>query len=129
MKLAYTLNDQQGLSTTKEKVSKGDPRSPTNGKTKGSSRLPRGACAQSLNASSNVEATADQACLQGFNAGFNVCKFIVRAHYPNVGEAIWSLIPWNTSPEEILDFVVQRKKRLEEALKLADVVLPPFLKK
>lgn len=53
----------------------------------------------------------------------------MRVRYLEKGKAIWSLIPLNASPEKIVDFVVQRNKRLEEALKLVDSVLPPLKKK
>lgn len=61
---------------------------------------------RSLDAGLDVEATADQSCMQDFNASFNACEFIMRAHYPGVGKAIRSLLLWNASLEEILDFVV-----------------------
>lgn len=76
-----------------------------------------------------MEAATDQARTQGFNVNFNVCEFIIWACYPKGGEVIGLPIPQNASLEEIIDFVIQMKKRLEEALKCVDFVLPPFLKK
>lgn len=50
----------------------------------------------------------------------------MRAHYLEAIEATRSLMPRNASSKEIVDFVVQRKKKLEEALKLVNFILTPL---
>lgn len=52
---------------------------------------------------------ADEACLQGYNFGFNMYKFIMRGRYPEVGEAIRLLISRNAKLEEIVNAIKQRK--------------------
>lgn len=39
--------------------------------------------------------------MQGFNAGFDACEFIMQVHYLEAGEVIASLIPRNALAEEI----------------------------
>lgn len=84
---------------------------------------------RSFDADPEASDVAMQAHKQGFKASFNVCKFIMQACYLKAGEAIGPLIPRNASPNESVDFVSQRRKKLEEALELANSILPPSPKK
>lgn len=55
--------------------------------------------------------------MQGYNANFNVYEFIMHACYAQVDEVIALPIPHNALLKVIIDFVMQRKRRLEDALK------------
>lgn len=67
--------------------------------------------------------------MQGFRLGFDAYEFNMWACYPKACEVISPLIPHNALLEEIIEFVVQRKKRLKVVLKLTNSVLSTSLKK
>lgn len=66
--------------------------------------------------------------MQGFNAGFDVCEFIMSACYPEAGMVVGPLLSQNISLDEFLEVTRQRKRRLEEALELVDLYFPCCLR-
>lgn len=126
VELACTLEGQRGASATRGKTTRGDSKSLASRRIRSSFQVSEGVRMHNSNVdSSNIVVWARR---QGFNIGFNACEFIMQACYPEAGEAIGSLISQNASPEEIIDFVRQRKECLRMALELADLLLPPSSK-